>query len=167
MSEQLFHQTRLDIAEYFKNPVLKKVFEVKGVGIYKCVVNSMLIASQQKYIVALVKNDQYPIFTRKRLSDINWFCFQTRQLSKDDDKTELDNLPSCEMPTGKSTSMFLKESVVKIIQDERQVKYVCDTIPVNIICLVTDNKYNTFQESSSLERALMYFNTIVTCTLMN
>ena len=146
MSEQLFHQTRLDIAEYFKNPVLKKVFETKGVGIYKCVVNSMLVATQQKYIVALVKNDQNPMFTKRRLIDLNWFCLQTRQLSKDDDKTELDNLPFCEMPTGKSTSMFLKESVVKIMQDDRQVKYVCDTIPVSIICIVTD-KHTTFQET--------------------
>lgn len=164
MSNQVFLQTRTDIADYFKNPVMTKVFEMKGVGIYKCKVNSMLIASQQKYLVVLVKNDNEPIFTKKRLSDVNWFCFQTRQLGKNENISELDGLSSCDMPSGKSKSMFLQENITKFSQDENQVKYVCNTIPISVTLLVAENKNPVFQDTSSLERALMYFNTVINST---
>lgn len=163
MSQQLLYQLKMDIAEYFNNPVMIKVNEVKNVGIYKCVVESMLIASQKKYLVALVKNDNFPIFERRRLNDINWISFQTRQLSKGEDESELKNLPVCELPTAKSKSMFLKEIITKYSQNETQIHYMCDTLPVNIILLIADNKNPTYQEKSTIERALVYFNTVISC----
>lgn len=163
MSEQLMYQLRLDIAEYFKNPVMVKVNEIKGVGIYKCVVDSMLVASQKKYLVALVKNDNFPIFEKRRLNDINWISFQSRQLGKNDDASELKSLPICELPTSKTKSMFLKESITKVSQNETQIQYVCDTIPINIILLTQDNKNPTYQDKSTIERAIMYFNTVISC----
>lgn len=163
MSQQLMYQLRLDIAEYFNNPVMIKVNEIKNVGVYKCVVDSMLVASQKKYLVALVKNDNFPIFERRRLNDINWISFQSRQLGKNEDDSDLKNLPICELPTSKTKSIFLKESITKVSQNETQIQYVCDTVPINIILLTQDNKNPTYQDKSTIERAIMYFNTVISC----
>ncbi len=166
MSNVILTNLRAEICAFFKDPFLKKVNETNKVSIYKCVINSMLVASQPKYIVVLVKHDFTPMFELKKLSDLEWFSFQTRTVEKGE-KHDLDGLPHCEMPTptNKSNRFYLLDRPIeKIMQEDFQenVEYISE-LPVGILCLVDkkSNKVINFQKTSNIERALLYCNTII------
>jgi hypothetical protein len=165
MSNVILTNLRVEICAFFQDPILQKVNETNKVSIYKCVVNSMLVTSQPKYIVVLVKNDFTPIFEKRNLSDLDWFSFQTRTASKHE-KDDLNGLPHCEMPfpTNKSTRFYLLSRPIEKIKQEdfQDVEYISE-LPIGILCMIEKNssKVINFQQTSNIERALLYFNTII------
>jgi len=165
MSNVILTNLRAEVCAFFKDPVLQKTTETNKVSIYKCIVNSMLVASQPKYLVVLVQNDYTPIFERRKLSDLEWFSFQTRTVPKNE-KHDLDGLPHCEMPlpTSKATRFYLLSRPIEKIQQEdmQDVEYISE-LPIGVICMLEKNstKVINFQQTSNIERALLYFNTVV------
>jgi len=162
MGEVLILNLRKQLSDSFRNPYMKKVNEVKGLSIYKARVNNMLIASQPHYIVAIVPRDNYPIFQTRKLSDLKWVSFQTRQVPKNEKDEDIDSIPSCEMPPQTTKEPLLGDSIVKISQTEEQIEYISKTLPCSVVIIPQgQNKSAKFQENSNFYKALMYFNTVV------
>lgn len=162
MSNSLVIELRKQIADLFEDPLMLKINEIGNTGIYKTRVESMLSMSQQKYIVAIVKNDNYPLFEQRRLSKIQWNSFQARQVPKNVEES-LDNLPMCLVPQNKKAQIILKDKIIKMTDVDDQVTYASSTLPINIVLIVEDrSKYPTFQNTSTLEKSIMYFNTVIT-----
>lgn len=162
MSNSLVIELRKQIADLFEDPLMLKINEIGNTGIYKTRVESMLSMSQQKYIVAIVKNDNYPLFEQRRLSKIKWNSFQARQVPKNVEES-LDNLPICLVPQNKKAQIILKDKIIKMTDVDDQVTYASSTLPINIVLIVEDrSKYPTFQNTSTLEKSIMYFNTVIT-----
>ena len=162
MGEVLLENFRQQIANTFKNPLMKKVNEIKGLSIYKAKVNNMLIAAQPHYIVAIVPRDNYPFFQTRQLKDLKWISFQARQVPKNEKDDDINSIPQCEMPSQTTKETLLLDSIVKISQNEEQVHYVSKTLPCSIILLPQgQNKSANYQENTTFYKALMYFNTVV------
>ncbi len=161
MSLALIQEFKIQLAKMFNDPFLQKVEEVGNASIYKARVESMLVASAMKYVVVISVHDNTPIFSKRKLSQINWVSFQTRQLPKNNIDKSLYNLPEIRIQYHEIPAL-LKDKIIKTdIYDDR-VEYLSENIPVKII-LLTENKDKgqALKNDSTIERALSYFNTII------
>jgi hypothetical protein len=161
MSLALIQEFKKQLCKLYNDPILQKVEEIGNASIYKAKVESMLVASSMKYVVVISVQDNTPIFQKKKLSQINWVSFQTRQLPKNHIDKSLYNLPEInsnyyEIPP------LLKDKITKIDTYDDRVEYISSNIPIKIL-LLTENseKGLAMKNDSTIERALSYFNTII------
>jgi hypothetical protein len=161
MSLALIQEFKRQLSKMFNDPVLQKVEEVGNASIYKARVDSMLVASAMKYVVVISVHDNTPIFEKKKLSQINWVSFQTRQIQKHHIDKSLYNLPEMRIQYHEIPSL-LKDKITKMETYDDRVEYMSENVPVKII-LLTENKDKgqALKNDSTIERALSYFNTII------
>lgn len=161
MSLALLQEFKKQISKLYNDPILEKVEEIGNASIYKAKINSMLVASSMKYIVVISVNDLTPIFQNKKLSQINWASFQTRQIPKHHVDKSLYNLPEININYSEIPSL-LKDKITKIDTYEDKVEYISSNIPVKIV-LLTENREKglAMKNESTIERALSYFDTII------
>lgn len=161
MSLALIQEFKKQLCKLYNDPILEKVEEIGNASIYKARVESMLVASSMKYVVVVSIQDNTPIFQKKRLSQINWVSFQTRQLPKNHIDKSLYSLP--EIRTNYSEiPPLLKDKITKIETYNDTVEYISSNIPVKIVLLTEDREKGlAMKNDSTIERALSYFNTIV------
>jgi hypothetical protein len=161
MSLALIQEFKKQLCKLYNDPILEKVEEIGNASIYKAKVESMLVASSMKYVVVISVQDNTPIFQKRKLSQINWVSFQTRQLPKNYTDKSLYNLPVISSNYSE-ISPLLKDKITKIDTYDDKVEYLSSNIPVKII-LLTENREKgvSMKNDSTIERALSYFNTII------
>lgn len=161
MSLALIQEFKKQLAKLYNDPILEKVEEVGHASIYKAKVESMLVASAMKYVVVISIHDLTPIFQKRRLSQINWVSFQTRQIPKNHIDKSLYNLPEINVNYTEVPSL-LKDKITKVDTYDDKVEYISSNIPIKII-LLTENKDKglAMKNESTIERALSYFDTII------
>ncbi len=71
------------IDSYYDYPILEKIKNEKGVSIYMCKVKTLLGGIEQRYLIAICKQDQIPLHTKIKLSNLSWINFQARTLKED------------------------------------------------------------------------------------
>lgn len=161
MSLALLEEFKRQIAQFYNDPILQKVEELGNASIYKAKVDSMLVASNLKYLVAVSFNDNTPIFEKKKLSQIKWVSFQTRQVPKNYTDKSLYNLPEIRLQQG-SIPDLLKDKITKIDTTDERVEYMSSNLPIKIVLLTESfDKGSSMKSDSNIERALSYFNTII------
>jgi hypothetical protein len=98
---------------------------------------------------------------KKKLSQINWVSFQTRQLPKNYIDKSLHNLPVISSNYSEIPPL-LKDKITKIDTYDDRVEYISSNIPIKIV-LLTENRDKglVMKSDSTIERALSYFNTII------
>lgn len=64
---------------YYGGPILEKMRSVDGTSIYVCKIDSLLLKDQQ-YLIAIVPEDGAPLRTKAPLRELQWTCFQARNL---------------------------------------------------------------------------------------
>jgi len=161
MSLALIQEFKKQLCKLYNDPILEKVEEIGNASIYKAKVESMLIASSMKYVVVISVQDNTPIFQKKKLSQINWVSFQTRQLPKNYIDKSLHNLPVISSNYSEIPPL-LKDKITKIDTYDDRVEYISSNIPIKIV-LLTENRDKglVMKSDSTIERALSYFNTII------
>jgi len=164
-NNNIINTLRNDIARYYNNPVMTKVKENGVFSIYKVKISSYLVASAPRYLVAIVTNDPYPIFNRKKLSDLPWTSFQARQLDsgeKDDDLNIAGEVELNYENHDKSIiSVYDKIHKVKRERDDDYLEYKSFTFPIKILVVCNKKRCFSYKDNAQLEQALRYFNTVI------
>jgi len=156
---------RSDIAKYYNNPVMTKVKENGMLSIYKVKVSSYLVASAPRYLVAIVLNDPFPLFNRRKLSDIPWLSFQARQLDKDDKDEDLNIAGEVDLPyenhDSSIISVYDKIHKVKREEEDDYLEYKSFTFPIKVLVVCNKKRCFNYKDQAQLEQALRYFNTVI------
>jgi len=79
------HNVYKNISDYYNNPVFVKINDTPinkynvSFSIYYCKIGCMLCIDD-RYLIAMVYNDNMPVGNNERLSNLKWISFQTRTL---------------------------------------------------------------------------------------
>ncbi len=163
--ENKLNQLRKDIAVYYGNPVMTKVKENGLYSIYKVKISSYLVATEPRYLVAIVLNDPYPIFHRMELSDMKWTSFQARQVTKGNEDKDLNLAGEVDLPYENHdtsiVSVYDKIYMVNRERDDDYLEYKSFTFPVKILVVCNKERCFNYKDEAQLEQALRYFNTVI------
>lgn len=165
MNNNSLEVLRKDIAKYYNDPVMTKVKENGMYSIYKVKISSYLVATQPRYLVAVLLNDHNPIFNRKKLSNLKWASFQARQLEKGDEDKDLDIAGEVDLPYENHDSSIISvyDKIYKSgrERDDDYLEYKSFTFPIKVLVVCNKKKCFTYKENAQLEQALRYFNTVI------
>jgi hypothetical protein len=137
-------------AEYFENPMVKKIKEQNGHTLYACRFSSMG-ALDFRYLVVVVPNsiaekDECP------LSDLHWESIQTRISTTDYRLKSQSYVPR--------RLLSLNKSIKRIqTQNDQEYIYSVEDLPIRVQLLPQKN--TVYQNDGTLIRALETFQTIV------
>jgi len=165
MNDNTLLALRQDIAKYYNNPVLTKVTEKGPYSIYKVKITSFLIATEPRYLVAIVLNDPAPIFNRQKLSNLKWISFQARQLEKGQEDDDLNIAGETELNyENRDASIISVYDTIKKsnTQDEKgYIEYRSFTFPIKVLVVCNEKRCFNPKQEAQLEQALRYFNTVI------
>lgn len=143
------------ISGYFDNPELIKTKVSNDNSIYmNCIYG--LLCNEQRYIVAIIEEDNMPLGTRQRLSDIKWISFQTRTIAE-----KYPNMRPFSYEQKRGQNYMLPISIIK--REDTHCEYRCDQLgDINITLLNGKKSKYEYQPKGNLVSALETFNTIIT-----
>jgi hypothetical protein len=156
---------RQDIARYYNDPVMTKVKENGLYSIYKVKISSYLVATAPRYLVAIIVNDESPIFNKRKLSDLKWTSFQARQMQKGKEDSDLNIVGEVDLPYENHDTSII--SVYdKIYRSERErdddfLEYKSFTFPIKILVVCNKERCFNYRNEAQIEQALRYFNTVI------
>jgi hypothetical protein len=118
-----------------------------------------LLCVDDRYIVAIVQDDGYPIGTQQYISDLNWISFQTRTL---DQKQVPGQIKSQDLKT--TLNPVVTDKIQMVERKEDRMVYFSNTHPVQVELLFTKD-YDTYAENGTIQSALETYNCVLTFTL--
>lgn len=147
------------INEYFKDFIMTKTAIYGEYSVYQSIVQCLLCIGT-RYIVAIVKDDQAPISTRKPLYTLNWVSFQTRFTEKPEELTKYGIGSFTVIPPNET----ILEDVIRL--NRRTTKsniYYCDNLPLQVEVLrdEEDETKDDLSEVGRLTSALELYSTIL------
>lgn len=147
------------IIEYFPGFRLIKSGNQNGYAIYKGIVKCLLCTGV-RYIVSIVKNDNYPLGTIQPLSVLKWECFQTRFAEDDRDFRQF----SYDSFNYEKPQDTLMDDRIKVTtKNKMSYVYTCDNLPLQVEIL-KNREYEDLSEYGTVSGALELFQTILTFT---
>lgn len=143
--------------EYFNNPLMVKIKNVKNFSMYM-VKNYCLLSRDCRYIIALIEEDRLPIGYKKFMEDLYWVSLQTRTLSLSYSSHDLE--PHSYIAENKGP---LKCNISCIHKEQSHSIYKCNDFPLKITILNPEkNEENPYQNSGTIITALETYNTVIT-----
>lgn len=144
--------TNLDI--YFNFPILYKQKDINGFSVYFCRIQNSL-NGVYKYLIAFVYSDYLPLNTQKRLTDLKWVSFQTRELN------EIINIPNHIYNPRRYPPLNIP--INKTTVNNASTDYFVDIYPIKCTVLHTAKKTaSDYQQTGSLIQAIETYQTILT-----
>ena len=120
-----------------------------------------MLCNEQRYIVAVILEDNMPIGTNKKLADLQWKSFQTRTSSE-----KYQGVRSFVYDQKRNDPYTSQIRLVK--RENNNCEYISDTIPITITLLVPKGKsMYEYQPKGTIASALETFNTIITINEKN
>jgi len=139
---------------YFNHPTLTKTKNVDKHSVYM-VKTYCLLSNECRYIIALVTEDNIPIGTNKKLSDLNWVSLQTRTL---EDKHNIHSHSYNPKMEGPLVSPIVRNNIGKDMST-----YSCETFPIEVHLLHKKKDVQSeYQPNGNLISAIETFQTIIT-----
>jgi hypothetical protein len=140
------------IAHYFEQPTMVKMKNLENYSIYMCKINCLL-SNQNRYLIAFVNEDQFPLGTKKLLQSLSWKSFQTRTLPEKHDLPIHGYQPSLNTPLNKPIK-FIKT-------DNTSFTYSCDYFSCTVT-LLHGGDQNQYKKEGNILIALETYQTIIT-----
>lgn len=144
-----------EFASYFGYPTLKKVRnDDKGYSVYMTK-TYCLLSTECRYIIAIVPQDNFPVGSTEKLTELPWVSLQTRTLPI------MPNIPSHSYTPVRGG--FLLKKIHRTSTNEVSSTYECTELPVTITLL--KSKQNTsieYQPSGDIQAAIETYQTIIT-----
>jgi hypothetical protein len=158
-SEKL--ELQKSIFELYGNPVMTKVKSVQNgrgsLSLYYARVGCMLCVDD-RYIIAVVENDPFPVETTQYLSDLTWVSFQTRTLN--DIGIEL---KSQQIPSGKASGV-LNDKISSIEETTTRKTYECANLPVKVE-LLCNGENDGYADTGTVYSALETYSCVLSFTI--
>jgi len=139
--------------QYFKNPNMTKIKNVENFSTYMAK-TYCLLSRECKYIIAIVRADNYPIGFTEHLSNLRWLNIQTRTLF---DKHNLDSHSYVAAKGGE-----IDCAIQRIKITDKASIYKCDGMPLMCYLLHNEKKNeHTYSDKGSLVSAIETYETII------
>lgn len=165
MSINIFQEKREvqnAVVDYFGDAIMTKVKQTPqtqtkpSYALYYAKIGCMLCV-EDRYIIAVVEKDPFPVGSEEYLSQMNWVSFQTRTLVK----------PPAQLKTQQLKSKMTEHITNKIklidTRDDRNV-YIASTLPLKCELLFTKEDDN-YADSGTIQSALDTYNCVLTFTI--
>lgn len=161
MAQTKFPKIHHAFAQYYKNFQLIKTSEVKELSMYKAPVISLINDATFRYIVIIVKNDANEIGTIKKLSELNWFVFQTRTLPYNQIKDSLElTLKPMAVNQSNPPELLADAKIYKTKNDQHKF-YYSSTIQGLSVELLKTKTHSNYNDQGSLLTALEQYATVI------
>ncbi len=151
---------RQGLAQIYSEFWMTKINQHGIYGVYKALIDS-LTTDGNKYIVAIVPNDNTPNGSEKLLSSLKWIIFQTRMTNNIEKEFNGQNVQPQSYQIKRDNILF---DTIRL-QGENQGKavYLPDTLPLKVeILLLKENDH--FSEEGNIIAALETYQTIISFT---
>ena len=140
---------------------MTKTHQHNNYGIYKAHVNTDMLGNE-KFIVAIVPNDNLSIGSSKLLENLRWISFQTREtknLRKEFNGLELEqqSYVSTDIPLLKDKIHYEKKTKISYLYVPENL-----SMKIEIIPLKEDDVYTYENASGNVITALNIFSTVIT-----
>lgn len=156
------------IVNYFGDITLKKMkhipatsYDKPSYSIYYAKVGCLLCV-EDRYIVAITENDNYPMESERFLSELEWVSFQTRTI-------ETLPFPSHKIRTQQiqnRPNRFVSDSIQFIKSESDRNIYTSNLYPLFIELLYTDQDSN-YSKTGSIQSALETYNCVLKFNFFN
>lgn len=149
------------IFELYGDPVMTKVKTVRNgntqLSLYYARVGCMLCVDD-RYIIAVVDSDPFPVETTQYLSDLTWVSFQTRTLNDIGVELKSQQIPQTK-PSG-----ILNDKISSIEETTTRKTYECATLPVKVELLYSSEN-DGYADTGTLYSALETYSCVLSFTI--
>jgi len=141
---------RNNFVEYFGNPIMKKIKVTKeGAAVYVAQVKSL--SFEHKYVIAIGRNDSFPMEYQVPLSTLKWDVIQTKALNTNYDVLQFHYNPNKDLS-------FFKQKVKRTAPE---------TFYNDIYNLTVGIKKTMFKDEISLSMAIEQYDTTIILDIDN
>jgi hypothetical protein len=137
---------------YFNSPVLVKIKDINGNSMYMTK-TVCLLGNESRYIVCFVTQDDLPVGTKEKLSNMRWLSLQTRSLS------DTYNIPLHRYQPKRDGPLSVVINRISVTPQEST--YKCDSFPILVTLLHKKNE-SDYQTTGNVISALETYATIIT-----
>lgn len=137
---------------YFNSPVLSKIKDINGNSMYMTKI-ICLLGNESRYIICFVTQDDLPIGTMEKLSNMRWLSFQTRSLS------DTYNIPSHRYQPKRDGPLSVVINRTSVTSEAST--YNCESFPI-ILTLLHKKGESDYQPTGNVISALETYATIIT-----
>ncbi|MHA2038979.1 MAG: hypothetical protein ACW98X_21330 [Promethearchaeota archaeon] len=142
-------------SEYFNNPLMYKLKDIEdSFSMYVCK-NYCLLSKYCRYIIVVVKKDNYNLNKILNLKDLYWINLQTRTIEDGPSLPTTHNY----IPTIKTS---LACNIVRYQKSNKKSMYLCEKLNLNIELLNTEDDEFEYSNKGTIVNAIETFQTIIT-----
>ena len=152
-----------NIVDYYNNPIFVKINDTPqyrygiSFSIYYCKIGCMLCVDD-RYLIAMVKNDDMPIGNNEKLSNLKWISFQTRTL-----EANL-NLKAIDIVTKPNPFINTSVELNEVVNTSECIKYIYYYNSLKIELLSTDEDI-TYSNKGTIKSCLESYNCVLSFIL--
>lgn len=146
------------VVSYFGDAIMTKIKQTQptdtkpSYSLYYAKIGCMLCV-EDRYIIAILESDPYPIGSQEQLSRINWVSFQTRTLDKPPAVLKTQQLKS------KMTPAITDKIKLIDARKDRNV-YISNSLPISIELLFTKED-DHYADTGTIQSALDTYNCVL------
>lgn len=148
------HRIYQEFDNYFRNPVLYKIKDIKQYSMYITPVRNMI--SESRYIIVFINKDNHPVGFQIPLKNLEWISLQTNIILN-----TTYQLPKHTYTPTLNTVLNTPIKLVKTSTDSYE--YKCPKFDINV-SLILDDKNKYYVHSGNLVNAIETYRTIITWT---
>lgn len=137
---------------YFNSPVLTKIKNINGNSMYMTKI-VCLLGNESRYIICFVIQDDLPVGTIEKLSNMRWLSLQTRSLS------DIYNIPSHRYQPKADGPLNVVINRINVTSEAST--YKCDSFPISVTLLHKKGE-SDYQPKGNVISALETYATIIT-----
>ena len=137
---------------YFNSPVLSKIKDINGNSMYMTK-TVCLLGNESRYILCFVNQDDLPVGTKEKLSNMRWLSLQTRSL------TDTYNVPLHRYQPKRDGPLSAVINRTDVNADVST--YKCETFPI-LVTLLNKKSESDYQPTGNIISALETYSTIIT-----
>lgn len=142
------------VSDYYDNPLMTKVKVEKNFCFYVAKIPTMLLR-ESRFIIAIVRENNLPIGSSERLSEIPWDSFQTRTLEEEWKVKPFSYSSKNEQKYQSPIKLHRRDYDTDIFY------YRSDVYPIEIALLSPKNNLPSYPSEGTIKRALETFQTVI------
>lgn len=138
-------------AEYYSDPTFYKLKDIDPFSFYYLKIRCML-CRDNRYLIAMIPRNRYPIGTPQRLSELRWSVFQSRTLPEDH---------PIQVHSYQPRWGILDQKLTVKNRTKEQTTYECQGLPLEVSLLHKKSELYEYPNGGSVVTALETYQTIV------
>lgn len=142
------------ISDYYDNPMMTKVKTEKNFCFYVAKIPTMMLR-ESRFLIAIIRENNFPIGSTERLSEIPWESFQTRTIEEDWKLKPISYSNKNDQKYQSPITLNRRDYNTDIFY------YRSNVYPIEIALLSPKNSLPTYPLEGTLKRALETFQTII------